>query len=69
MRGPVGLVAAPDEGKDTTPCEHVDDRGVIAVEIERSLLAPPHLKDARLLVNVEWYGRFWVCVEGMGTTG
>lgn len=58
MRGPVGLFAQPDEPKDLVPFEHIDDSGAIDVRIERSLLAPPHLKEGELLVSIEGYGRF-----------
>lgn len=58
MRGPVGLLAQPDEPRDLVVFEHADDSGAIDVRIERSLLAPPHLKEGELLVSIEGYGRF-----------
>ncbi|MGV8038639.1 MAG: hypothetical protein AB2L07_00645 [Thermoanaerobaculaceae bacterium] len=58
MRGPVGLFAQPDEPRDLVAFEHTDGAGTIEVLVERSLLAPPHLREGELLVSIEGYGRF-----------
>ena len=58
MRGPVGLLAEPDEPKDLVPFEHIDGEGSIELLVERRLLAPPHLKDGQMLLSIEGHGRF-----------
>lgn len=63
MRGPVGLFAPPEKPHDLVAFVHTDEQGTIEIFIERSLLAPPHLKNGELLLNVEGYGRFRLQVE------
>ena len=63
MRGPVGLVAAPEGVGSLAQLEASDDEGELTVHVEEKFLAPPYLKKGRLLVGIEGYGRFWIEVE------
>ncbi|MCU0291757.1 MAG: hypothetical protein MUF10_07150 [Thermoanaerobaculaceae bacterium] len=58
MRGPVGLLAEPDEPRDLLPFAHIDEEGSIELLVERRLLAPPHLRSGEMLLSIEGHGRF-----------
>lgn len=63
MRGPVGLIVEPDQPKELVAFQHADSSGTIEVFVERSLLAPPRLRENELLVSIEGYGRFRLHLE------